>query len=375
MPYAQRETATGPKKMLAIDGGGLRGVMSLQILARMEQMLQDVQKRPSLVLADEFDYIAGTSTGAIIAAGLALGKTVKELDGLYQSLGPALFKKRSLPMKAWSLYSDGALKRELQTIFGERTFGDDDLKSLLLCVLQNSSTDSPWPLSNCTKAKYNDPERDDCNLNIPLWQVVRASTAAPIFFPPEEVTLGPRTFVFQDGGVTTYNNPAYIQYVMATEPEYGLCWPAGDDNLLSVSIGTGLSAAARPGLTRGRVNVVHNATHLIGYLMNSASVEQDRLCRFIGTCRHGDEIDREVKAILGHARPQPPRHPGRFSYVRYNADISQDGLSKMGLGHIDSAKVRKLDAVDGMNDLRTIGQHAAQQVDINHFSGFLGGST
>ena len=58
-------------------------------------------------------------------------------------------------------------------------------------------------------AKYNDPALEDCNLNLPLWQLVRASTAAPTYFPPEVVTVGGQVFLFVDGGITTYNNPAF----------------------------------------------------------------------------------------------------------------------------------------------------------------------
>ena len=83
-------------------------------------------------------------------------------------------------------------------------------------MTRNATTDSPWPLSNNPFAKYNQLERDDCNLKFPLWQLVRASTAAPVFFPPEKIKAGKREFVFVDGGVTTYNNPAFIAFLMAT---------------------------------------------------------------------------------------------------------------------------------------------------------------
>ena len=75
-------------------------------------------------------------------------------------------------------------------MFGERTLGADDLCSLLLIVTRNATTDSPWPVSNNPFAKYNDRTRKDCNLQIPLWQLVRASTAAPVYFPPEIVGVG-----------------------------------------------------------------------------------------------------------------------------------------------------------------------------------------
>ena len=75
-PLAARYAAAGPRKMLALDGGGIRGVLTLSILKSIEAQL----KQP---LWKYFDYIAGTSTGAIIAAGLARGMSVDELIDFY----------------------------------------------------------------------------------------------------------------------------------------------------------------------------------------------------------------------------------------------------------------------------------------------------
>jgi patatin-like phospholipase/acyl hydrolase len=99
-------------------------------------------------------------------------------------------------------------------------------------VTRNATTDSPWPISSNPLARYNDRIRKDCNLEIPLWNLVRASTAAPIYFPPEILSWDKndptKTFVFVDGGVTSYNNPAFLLYRMATLPHYHLCWARGN---------------------------------------------------------------------------------------------------------------------------------------------------
>src|SRR6185436_16483120 len=209
---------TVPRKMLALDGGGIRGVLTLSILKAIESQLG--VKR----LSDYFDYIAGTSTGAIIASGLAIGKTVDELIEFYRSTGTAMFERTRYLERLNSLYRNGPLEQQLKSVFGEHTdlnparSGAADqavrLKTLLLVVTRNVTTDSPWPISSNPEARYNLPTRDDCNLCIPLWQLVRASTAAPIYFPPEVIQVHPtdpnRSFVFVDGGVTPYNNPAFV---------------------------------------------------------------------------------------------------------------------------------------------------------------------
>src|SRR5262245_21950675 len=92
--------------------------------------------------------------------------------------------------------------------------------------MRNATADWRWPPSNGAYARYHDPSRVDCNLNFPLWQLVRASTAAPTFFPPEVIVLkssdrgGAKEFVFVDGGVTMYNNPAFQMFLMATLDRY-----------------------------------------------------------------------------------------------------------------------------------------------------------
>lgn len=84
MSYHDRASVPGPKKLLALDGGGIRSVLTLEILAVMEDLLRhELGARDDFVLADYFDYIAGTNTGAIEAAGLARGMRVKELQDLY----------------------------------------------------------------------------------------------------------------------------------------------------------------------------------------------------------------------------------------------------------------------------------------------------
>src|SRR6185295_11893027 len=122
--------------------------------------------------------------------------------------------------------------------------------TLLLIVTRNATTDSAWPLSSNPHALYNRNGRDYQNLLFPLWQVVRASTAAPVFFPPEVIAMqgkeGRKEFVFVDGGTTAYNNPAFLAYKMATEPRYCLGWSTGEKNLLVVSVGTGSAPVEGP---------------------------------------------------------------------------------------------------------------------------------
>ena len=93
-PLENRYATQRPRKLLALDGGGIRGVLTLQVLIRMEELLREKSGQGNdFRLCNFFDYIGGTSTGAIIAAGLARGMSAQELSDFYMKAGPAMFDK------------------------------------------------------------------------------------------------------------------------------------------------------------------------------------------------------------------------------------------------------------------------------------------
>jgi len=109
-----------------------------------------------------------------------------------------MFHKARLWERFRTKFNNARLADMLRAVVGEATFfGSEKLKTLLMMVLRSATTDSPWPLSNNPAAKYNDKKRPDCNLTVPLWQLVRASTAAPTYFPPEVIEHGGREFIFR----------------------------------------------------------------------------------------------------------------------------------------------------------------------------------
>ena len=224
MSYKDRVSSPGPKKLLALDGGGIRGVITLRCCCGWNPCWQNSSASgDDFVLGDYFDYIGGTSTGAVIAAGLAKGLRVEQLLDLYVTRCEEMFDHASLRRRYQYRYGSQRLRDLLQGVLGkDTTLGSEDLKTLLLVMVRNATTDSPWSLSNNPGAPYNDPSRADNNLNIPLWQLVRASTAAPTYFPPEVVTVGGHEFVFVDGAMTMYNNPSFQLFLMATLDAYRL---------------------------------------------------------------------------------------------------------------------------------------------------------
>jgi hypothetical protein len=229
--------------------------------------------------------------------------------------------------------------------------------------MRNADTDSPWPLSNNPEAKYNDRRIKNCNLDLPLWALLRASTAAPVYFPPQKLSMGGASFEFVDGGMTSYNNPAFLLFLMATLPPYKLLWPVGEDRLLLVSVGTG--ATPRPGAARNVMTAIWSVLMDPRY---AALVEQDVLCRVIGRCIVGERIDSELGDLKEMASP----YPKLFTYARYNAELSRAGLDALGLQDIRVNNVRRMDSVKYIQDLMRLGREVARRsVSADHFTGFL----
>ncbi|MFA6209661.1 MAG: patatin-like phospholipase family protein [Candidatus Obscuribacterales bacterium] len=378
-PLAERYQKPGPRKMLALDGGGMRGVITLEILLALEQKLAAQSGRgEEFCLAEFFDYIGGTSTGAIIATGLARGMKVAELQDFYFRCGENMFDRARLFDMYKQLYKKEPLIEELHKVYGaESTMQPEHLETLLLVVMKNVTTDSPWPISSNPWAKYNEPNRADQNSRIPLWKIVRASTAAPVFFPPEVIEWDPnnhdKTFVFVDGGVTPFNNPAFQMYKMATIPEYRLGWPTGEKNLLIVSVGTGIAPSDEV-IKSPEISIAHTIKTLPPDLMFAIQVEQDVNCRTIGRCSYGVEIDRELGDMI-------PRNNGvpislnedtgkQFLYVRYNADISKKHLAELAIEGKNAKHVKDIDKASAIPDLRTVGQDAAKSVSLDHLGSF-----
>jgi uncharacterized protein len=374
------KTKGAPRKLLALDGGGIRGVLTLQVLIRMEEILRERSGQgDAFRLCNFFDYIGGTSTGAIIAAGLAIGMSAQELSDFYIATGPKMFEKAFILERLRNLYKKEPLTEELKKTYGAKVdLGSSKLKSLLLVVARNVSTDSPWPISSNPFARYNDRARKDCNLQIPLWQLVRASTAAPVFFPPEVLQWDPsdasRTFLFEDGGLTPYNNPAFLIARMATQEAYGLGWRAGENHLLVVSVGTG--SAPKSSADMSGKNAVANLVNFPGALMYGAQIDQDINCRTIGRCVHGAPIDRELGDLIPRRGAGDDRKPvplsedlGRqFLYARYNAELSEEWLAARGLGKVNPANVSQLDSVEYIPDLVRVGKALGKEVKAEHFA-------
>jgi uncharacterized protein len=383
--WNDKYAASRPRRLLALDGGGIRGIISLEILRKIEIQLATLTgEGRAFRLGNYFDYIGGTSTGAVIAAGFAVGKTVEELINFYISAGSLMFEKATMLTRLRRFYETDPLRQKLLEVLGDRKLGAADLKCLLLVVTRNATTDSPWPISNNPLARYNDRTRKDCNLEIPLWNLVRASTAAPVYFPPEILNWDKddpsKTFVFVDGGMTPYNNPAFLLYRMATLPQYQLCWPTGESKMMIISVGTGSPTRLDRNLDARGELIFSNLGHLPGVLMGGAAIDQDINCRTVGRCVFGHVIDRELgdmiprrgDPITGDAIPLQENCGRHFLYARFNPDLSRAGLDTLHLAAINPAEVEAMDGVANIRQMQDVGRaYASEFVEMAPFKSFL----
>jgi hypothetical protein len=102
--------------------------------------------------------------------------------------------------------------------------------------------------------------------------------------------------------------------------------------------------------------------------MAAALHEQDFLCRIFGKCVAGDLLDREVGTVIGQGIPNVPK---LFTYGRYNAELSREGLDVLGLEHINPAHIQRMDSVDYIGEMEEVGRVVAEQkVKAAHFAGF-----
>jgi len=354
------------KALLALDGGGLRGAFTLGVLGELEQLLKTQTGAGSgFVLSDYFDFIGGTSTGAIIGSGLALGWTVDTLKDLYLRLGHTVFRPRFLPLRAWSKYPGGPLRDQLEAEFGPRTFGDPDLRTLLLIVTHNRTTNSPYPLANHPTGKFNTGESPTRrNRDQRLADLLWASTAAPAFFPAAVLDFGAGPQELVDGGVTAHNNPALQLFLTATLPEYRLEWPTGPDQLLLVSVGTGFLPAEQKKISRLRRHIIYVATSTPSGLMFAAANHNDVACRSLGQVRFGRPIDSELGDLTTGLATK------HFSYARYNIAFDPLELASYGVT-ADPRELARLDAVEHIETLMNLGTaYGKATLKAEHFRGF-----
>lgn len=363
-----------PKRILALDGGGIRGALTLGYLKKIETILRQ-QYGADYLLSDHFDLIGGTSTGSIIAASLAVGKSVDEIVSLYMDLGGKIFgKKRSFwnPLETWEFlkanYDYKVLEQSLRDAFGDMTLGSDKIKTGLCIVAKRADTNSIWPLINHPNGKYFDTEFGK-NKNIPLWQAVRASSAAPTYFAPQMIDVGDgQRAAFVDGGVSMANNPALTLLMVATLNGFPFHWQMGEDKLMIVSCGTGYSVFKKQTGEIEEAWMKTWAQNVPDMLMQDASWQNQIMLQWLSNSPTAHKIDGEMNDLKGDHLGGSPL----LKYLRYNFQITESDLNALKLGQTftaeDVANITEMSNAENRQLLYKIGSAAAEnEIKNEHF--------
>jgi patatin-like phospholipase/acyl hydrolase len=214
-------------KILSIDGGGIRGVYPAHILRCIEERIQ-------INLFDTFDMISGTSTGSIIAAGIATGISASDILEMYIDHGSNIFRSKRffLPLKNIrkmiqpmfsSIYNVEYLKKTLTDVFGDIRMGD--IKKPLLIP----ATDIGNGSVHVFKSGYSDDFTRD--VRVMVKDAVLASCSAPTYFDPHRIN----DYLIADGGLWA-NNPTLVAVIDAIKRLL-----IAQENIKIFSIGTGNS--------------------------------------------------------------------------------------------------------------------------------------
>ncbi len=219
------------RRILSLDGGGIRGLVSCIWLGGVEDALAGAGK-PGLLKS--FDLVSGSSTGAIIACGLGIGLAPDTMREIYRAQRHEIFP--GMAERLWSratrLFTAGpsapkydakGLEKVLKKVFGKTTLGQ--LKVPTLVTSYDTISRRPVMFKSFNPAHH----------DLPVWEVCRASSAAPTYFPAHGMKLGGKLHSLIDGGVVA-NNPTACAIAEAMRKDRRV---DNSRELVVLSVGTG----------------------------------------------------------------------------------------------------------------------------------------
>lgn len=302
---------TGVKRILALDGGGVKGVLTLGMLKALEDELRRrAHGAADFRLSDYYDLIGGTSTGAIIATALSLGLSVDDLIELYMRLGPDVFGRSSGDgVFLSSKFESKKLRRALNSVLAARTLGSADIKTGLAIHAKRIDTGSAWVVTNHPLGVYYDPPADSNifpNKRYRLTDLVLASAAAPTFFDEividiefDEKRRPVQKGYFVDGAVSANNNPGLQLLMLALEPSYKFGWKSGADNLMMTSCGTGMRRPAVAGKAFQGLPPGLRGVHALRAMVYDTQVQGVMLMQALSNPRKPWRVNSEVGDMNG----------------------------------------------------------------------------
>lgn len=229
-------------KILSLDGGGIKGIYTVELLRLCEEQLGRGES-----LARYFDMIAGTSTGGIIALGLGLGISTGDIMAFYRDDGRKIFPPlpgawlgKARQLSGWAFgpkLAHEELEEALKHRFGDHTLGEAIPRLVVPAFMMPKTEIAVF------KTDHHDDFRNDHRT--PMWRVARSTSAAPTYLKGHEHEESGRIFI--DGGVWA-NNPAMVALV-DTLTAYDIT--AEQIEILSIGTGNAPFALSRSGVFAG----------------------------------------------------------------------------------------------------------------------------
>ncbi len=269
-------------KILSIDGGGIRGIYPARLLCELEEELARSSNQHTK-LCDYFDLICGTSTGGIIALGLAHGMPAQEILQLYRNHADKIFNKRWHRFGLFKpKYSSEYLGNLLKEAFAKYSESGDTR-------LGHTKTRVCIPTYNSVQGKahvYKTAHHEKLfrDYQIPTHHVALSSAAAPVFFPPHSFTYTPinspnpvEVKMNIDGGVIA-NNPTHIGIV---EAHNTLGVPLADIRVLSLGTGHKFFTERKSDKGFGFWYWGNKKVRLVDLMFSAQSQNTDNLVKFL----------------------------------------------------------------------------------------------
>ena len=279
------------RKVLAIDGGGVRGIVPAAFLATIEAQID-------APIVDYFDLIVGTSTGGIIALGLGAGLSAAEIRDFYSERGPRIFRGNRLIRAArqWATakYDPRQLRVELESVFGDTRLGASKTRLVIPSMDVNSGRVRLWKTAHNPRFLQDYTKR--------MVDAAMATSAAPTFFEAHLTEAGTPLI---DGGVFA-NNPAGLAAVEAVGV---LNWPRDEIRILSLGCGAeALDVRTRGWWRSGILGLAPTLSSLFMAAQSDAScgtaihllADRDRFVRIspdLPVNRFGLDVTKELNAL------------------------------------------------------------------------------
>ena len=358
----------GPKRILTLDGGGVRSMLTLGVLEHVERILKGrsfKSRQDSFVLADYFDLIAGTSTGAVIAALLAVGRSVADIQAIYRQLALKVFARsagagNSLQRR----FRDDRLQALLRSHLGDMQLSGQALRTGLLVCTGPIDGSGPSRLANNPRSPSWEKDR-----HVKLVDLIRASTAGPGYVRPAMIPLSDNASgVFVDGAMAGHANPALAAFLYATAAEYGLGWTTGEDQLYLLSIGAGFRRPERAGREIVRKAKLDQALCALNVLIHETSMTAQHTLQALSRPKVPFVISSEVngleRTLLGPApllqyeRIDPSLEP---EALREELDVTLPKAQQRDLHRTDIGADKHIDA------LLKVGRAAGEHLIVDLF--------